>query len=274
MKGVKFVKIESLVCALVLLLSGCEKISIESPEAAAFFAWTEGYVALAEGETWDIALTSFYPEDAQDMALAGLDSVELVFTDGEAPVTVTGVSLQESTVAQQEDIQFSGLVLTVSTIRQGTAVCEELILRQQDGSEVRRKFGRLVFDVGPAEPESPALYTYSGAALATSPEIFAYSWGKEDTHAAITAIQYGMDQKITSPDQLLDGAAEENGLPVSGSVALDAYHAPLVYIKAKITVQTLAGTQTEYAKGCYCGVDFDASDIEASRKHNLESQDT
>ena len=284
MNKVKFVKLTVLVCALALLLGGCENKHTASSENAAFFAWTEGYAALAEGETSDLALTSFYPEGAQDTALEGLDSetlvfadgeapVELVFTDGESPATVTGIHLSESAAAQQEGMQFRGLILTVSAVRQGVAACEELILRQQDGSEVRRKFGRVVFDVGPAEPVSPAFDTYSGAALATSPESFAYSWGKTDAQAAITAIQYGADQTITSPGQLLDSIAEEKGLPVSGSIALDAYQAPLVYIKAKITVQTPAGTQTEYAKGCYCGTDFDAADIEASRERNLKSRD-
>ena len=200
------------------------------------------------------------------MALAKLDAVELVFPDGEAPIAVTGVSVLDSTSAQQDGMQFGGLELTITAIKQGTAVCEEVILRQQDGSEEHRKFGRLVFDVGPVEPESTALDTFSGPTLATSPKHFAYAWGRKDENAMVTAIQYGENMTIMDSEQITDDIGQ-----LCGSISLDEYEAPLIYIKAKVTVQDKDGTHIEYAKGCYCGTDFDAVDIETSRMRNAVS---
>ena len=243
-------------------------------EQPCFMAWTEAYVAMPNETEWDcLTLTSFYPEGTQDWALKQAERLEFDFGGETAPVEIIGYRLtSEDMQSQEKGLLFCAMNVTIAAKQEGLAKCEGIHLIESDGNDEYRRIGTLIFDIGPKEPEIPALYTYSGAALATSPESFSYSWGKEDTHAAITAIQYGMNQIITSPNQILDGVAGENGLPASGSIVLDAYNAPLVYIKAKITVQTLAGTQIEYAKGCYCGTDFDASDIEASRKHNLESQ--
>lgn len=266
-----------LIGVFLLCSTGCGQEMAKTPnkdslESAAFFTWMEGYIALAEGEEWPLILTSFRPEGTKDPALEQASTVEFVFEDGFCPIEVVDAEVVESEVpAQQNGMVFDGLSLTLSATQQGTAACEEVILHQPDGSKVHRKIGRLVFDVGPVEPETTALYTYPGPAVATSPESFVYAWDKQDKNAAITAIQYGEDLVITSAEQITDSEPEEVGLPVSGRIALDAYDAPYLYIKAKITVQDGAGTHTEYARGCYCGTDFDADDIAASRERNAAS---
>ena len=267
-----------LIGIFALLGAGCSPASqVGAPgqnalENTPFFAWMEGYIALAEGEEWSLMLTSFRPEGTKDPALEQASAVELVFEDDFCPIEVIDAEVVEpGAPAQQDGMVFDGLSLTLSAAQQGTAACEEVILHQPDGSEVHRKIGRLVFDVGPVEPETTALDTYPGPAVATSSDSLVYTWDKEDKNAVITAIQYGEDFVITSAEQIADSEPEANGLPASGRIALDAYDAPYLYIKAKITVQDGAGTHTEYARGCYCGTDFDADDIAASREHNAAS---
>ncbi len=254
----------------ILFSSSCTAQNDSSSQIKeAFFAWTEGYIALAQGESWTFCLSYYFPEFLYDHAFEEAISVELQSDSDISVVMVEQFHRSDSAMpAQQNGIAFKGLYLTVSATQQGQMICNALLLHQPDGSIVRRSFGEITFDVGPAEPDTPAFDTWSGPAIASSPESFAYAWGQKNVNAQMLSIQYGNNQFITDPSQLYDAMAVPQGLPVSATFLLDSYQAPLVYIKAKITVQTPMGTHIEYAKGCYCGSDFDANDIALSLAQN------
>jgi hypothetical protein len=77
----------------------------------------------------------------------------------------------------------------------------------------------------------------------------------------------GIIKKIYYGDKLF--IEDEHGISPKGSIDLNGFSSPIVFIKSKIVLSEDGKEFIDYGKGCYCGaVDFSEVFVEKSKIHN------
>lgn len=225
-----------LLCILCLL-TACGKRSSE-PEL--FFAWTQGYLASPVDEENTIALTLY-----ENRALSAFDLSEIakVSLDGVSDVDVSlQYELAPIDADSSEAYQPYALTLTYIPRRTGIYQTESVIFTLNDQTQLTYPLGRLVFEIG--EEDSRTIDTWCAPVASSNSGQFPYQYSLYHANSKLVEMKIGETTVLA--------AAE--GLPTEGKVSLaDAYSAPLVIIRSKLSIDQNGEIVTSYGKGCYCG---------------------
>lgn len=240
-----------LLCILCLL-TACGSRSSE-PEL--FFAWTQGYLASPVDEENTIALTLYEKKELPAFDFSEIQSIHLEGVPDE------DVSLQYELAPidadSSEAYQPYALTLTYTPRRTGIYQAESVVFTLNDQTQLTYPLGRLVFEIG--EADSQTIDTWCAPVASSNSEQFPYQYSLYHANSKLVELKIGETTVLA--------AAE--GLPTEGKVSLaDAYSAPLVIIRSKLSIDQNGEIVISYGKGCYCGaINVGDSIFERSFKH-------
>lgn len=248
-------KILAILLITCILITGCSK----AKETNGFFAWMDGYLAMAEGEEFSFALTFFFergkaPFDADEVTGLSFYNIEQIeISDYEIALLDTDKALNH------EGYSFT---LTVKAKEKGIFTTDKLIATIHNSS-VTFPIGKWSFDVeeiGSSIDSEGLIDIWSSPSAGSNPETFAYDYKVINNGTKISEIWISEDIVL----------AEDEGLPLSNIVELpEILDAPLNFIRPKIILSVDGKETTAFGMSYYSGAVGIGDDVlEKSKERN------
>ena len=223
---------------LFLTLANCSSC-YHVQKASGFFAWMDGYVAVAEKTRFTFALTYFY--ESKDAPIKMENVIGLAFENISNNVKIDSYSIEKNSGNDGDKYSAYGVTVVCSASSIGSFETDHLIIQFADNSQLSYPIGAWVFDIGAGEPDTEYVDTWGSPAASQVGNVFPYIYVTE-SDVKISKIWVGKDTVISN----------EDGLDLSGNIKLES-SAPISYIKSKIEISRNGEKHIFYAKGCYCG---------------------
>ena len=250
-------KIIGLLLIICILITGCGGIR----ESNGFFAWMDGYLAMAEGEEFSFALTFFFeqkkaPFKAEEITHLSFYNIEQIeISDYEI------LPLDIDNALKHDGYSFT---LTINAKEKGLYKTDQLIVEIDDFSFFF-PIGNWTFDIeeiNPSANSSELINIWDSPAAGSNPETFAYDYKVENDNIKIKEIWLSENIVLSSNEPL--------GLPLSNVIELPkTLDAPINFIRPKV-VLSIDGRETitlgmSYYSGAV-GIEEDV--LERSRERN------
>lgn len=239
------------------LCTGCGN----KEQSNGFFAWMDGYLAMATGEEYEVALTYFFETDkppftadeVQDVSFDNLEKIEV------ADYVITPMHTDKS-------LQCGGYVFQLTVRSKETGIYKaDKVLLTIGGATTPFSVGEWVFDIEDGisqEDSDKEIDTWSSPVAGSDSRIFSYDYQLANDDVKI--------KDIWVSDAIVVSDAE--GLPLSNEIPLQqTMKAPVNFIRPKIVLEIADEEMTTFGISYYAGALGDQKDLlEKSRKHNME----
>ncbi|MCL2864689.1 MAG: hypothetical protein FWE25_04005 [Lachnospiraceae bacterium] len=243
------------VLCVCILFTGCAV----KREKRGFFAWMDGYLAMAQGEEFGIALTYFFEpgnapfttDEIYSLSFGGVKQVEIV--------NFSITSLDSDMPLQYAAYSFD---LDIKAMEKGVFKTDTLVATMSNNSSITFRIGEWVFDVEefalPPEAENK-INVWSSPAAGSNPRVFAYAYSIIDD---IKIKEIWLSEHVV--------LSEENGLPLSNEIELpQIINAPINFIRPKIILDTGGEEMVALGMSYYSGaINIQKDVLEKSKELN------